>query len=192
MLHGLTSPWIPENPLLTHNYQLNHVDMDLWSKIQENVGAYGHTSAQSGPLIFIIMMRRLQANSQLVVTSLCSKLKAINIKDYDEEAMMHSGQTFLQSQIDCHNGVVRLLKFYQTTSNRQLNGLFCQEHLDSLQKSLTQGLNAHLQPNTIPSTANIYYTIIGRTVAGLNCWQAILPMLPIRSQILQTLPYGIL
>lgn len=109
-----TSPWICENLSLTHNYLLNHMDKDLWSEVQEDMAAYENTSARGGRMIFSIMMRHLQANSQLVVTSLCSKLKAINIKDYNGEDFSVA-VTHIRSVVKClqslkltdHNGVVR-------------------------------------------------------------------------------------
>lgn len=148
-LHGLMK-WLFRRSVrtfFTHNYLLNHMDKALWSKVLENMAAYEHI------YVFIIMMQHLQANFQVVVTSLCSKLKAINIKNYDRENLSKT-MTHIRSVVKClcmlklndYNGVVR--KKCKEWKRKQWN--------TNKEKIIRKKMQMHICPLVSPWTNKFY------------------------------------
>jgi len=78
-------PGFKENLSLSFDYLQNHMELDLWEKINEDIKKNRGSLAYGGSLVFTYMMERLQANSMLVIGSLQSILRTLRIDGYEEK-----------------------------------------------------------------------------------------------------------
>ena len=175
-----TSPWFRENLSLSFDYLANHMERDLWGKVQEDAEPYHRTHAQGGPLIFIIMMNRLQSNSLLVVSSLQDRLKLLRLEDYDGEdvsKLVSHVRGILKrlrslERKDAQGRLINptipqdlsktLMTVFQTSSDDKFNRLFELRELQCIERAMYEGDTAYGPPEEALQTAEkIYQSLSG-------------------------------
>lgn len=159
------------------------MSINLWGQVMQDADSYKGTQSYGGPLLFLLMMRRLQVNSMLVVDSLQNKLKTLRIDDYKGEdvgelcghikAIIRRLRTLERHN---ENGIVvttlpedlgkTLIQLFQTSSDAKFNQIFRQKELAAFEESLTRGNAAYGDPETILNLAFRIYTNIYSSEEG--------------------------
>ena len=168
------APWFRENLSLTHQYLSNHMSASLWGKILEDSQPYVDTQAAGGPLVFALLMKRLQVNSQLAVETIQRKLKTLRIDQYQGESVddmvshiraMITRLKSLEKRVDgrvVHSNVPHdinktLLTLFQTSSDKTFNEVFHAKEVNSYEKAISEGDSAYGTPETILDLATKVY-----------------------------------
>ena len=167
-------PWFRENLSLSYDYFCNHMTPQLWGKVLEDMLPYKDTQGMGGPLVFLLMMKRLQVNSQLVVETIQRQLKTLRIDQYQGESVddlvshirtMLTRLKSLEKRIDGkvvfshvpHDIGKTLISLFQTSSDPKFNEVFHNKEINAYENALTQGDAAYGTPDTILDLATSIY-----------------------------------
>jgi hypothetical protein len=92
-----TPPWIPQNLQMNVEFFENNMSEDLWQAVQQMYKDYP-VAQQGGPLVFILMMHKLQKNNDMCLKNLakCTETLDIHIgrSDMNEGRMLKESHTY--------------------------------------------------------------------------------------------------
>ena len=119
-----------QNLKLTQEFMANHTTERLWEKCLETYESYP-PEEQGGPLIFIIMIKKLVSDTESAVTLLQGTIEKIKITDYEGENVGRAVSHILAAykRLKAVNKVPediskKLITVFQTSSVPEFNELF--------------------------------------------------------------------
>ena len=142
------------------------------------------TQTLGGPLAFLLMMKRLQADSIVVIDTLKMKLKSLRIDEYQGENISNlvshirsiCNRLRTLEKRDDEGKVIEptiptdigktLIKLFQTSSDKKFNDLFQLKELNAFEKALTEGDKAYGSIDDILNYAHLVYTNITASKEG--------------------------
>ena len=179
------SPWFKENLSLSCDYLFNHMEKDLYAKILEDYQPYENTIQAGGPLLFKLIMTRIQSTTMLVVESLQKKIKSLSLMDYpgeDVSQLVSHVKAVLRrlrglEQKDANGNVIGhrhvpdtiakdLITAFQTSSSPKFNMVFYQKEIEALQQSITLGNQAYGNPDQLLQQAEAFYLTLLQSSEG--------------------------
>ena len=147
------APYIRENLSLTYTFLKSNTDDTLWAKCLSACEAYP-ADAQGGPLMFSLLMRRIQNTTETALTHLVEKIKNIKLSSIDGENVetvvllvkaalklvdRASKQDVVRLPLDFPK---TLLDVYQTSSVPEFNALFSRLVIEAQTAQYVHGGNA--------------------------------------------------
>lgn len=124
-----------QNLNLTFEFLLNHTTDRLWEKCMEAYEEYP-TEEQGGPLMFLIMIKKLVIDNESAVTYLKTKVEKMKLSDFEGEDVGRAVSLLLGAykRLRALDKVPddlpkKLIKIFQTSSNAKFNELF--SHLET-------------------------------------------------------------
>jgi uncharacterized membrane protein YgcG len=137
--YAKSNPWIGENFVLTLDCIRNNTEEDLFAKcIEEMTNGYP-VDAHGGPLMLMLILRRIQSSSESTITSLIKQIEHLKIskikgENVDEAVtLIRSAYDFMIACSNEHHSYVpdgfpkTVLRVFQTTSVDLFNQTFKEE-----------------------------------------------------------------
>ena len=162
--------YVHENLSITQQFLKLNTDDTLWNKALEDMQDYPH-SAHGGPLMFVLIMRRIQDSSAMAIDHVLKQIRNLKIsdilgEDVDEAVSMIRSvyNLMLNTSTERHNYVPddfprTVLTIFQTSSVAEFNKIFEDEERDVIRQSYKQ--NGRLEFPTVQATlllaSNLYH-----------------------------------
>jgi len=162
--------YIQENLSITQQFLKNNTEDTLWNKALEDAQSYP-TQSHGGPLMFVLLMKRIQDSSAIALAHLLTQIRNLKISDLQGEdvdeavSMIRSVYNLmLNTSTDRHNYVPddfpkNVLSIFQTTSVGDFNKMFEQEERDIIRAGYKSNGRLVYPPveDTLQLATNLYH-----------------------------------
>ncbi|KAG7361171.1 hypothetical protein IV203_036271 [Nitzschia inconspicua] len=168
-----TPKWYKSNLELTADYFRNHMDVDLYEKVNEEYQRL-LPSQKGGPVLLFMMIRRLLSNNDTLVHALTSKIQGLKLSTYPGEDV-DKAVTHLRTLVRCLKKLKRrnadgheidlvpfdltkqLYGILQTSSCDDFNSMIRTAFLNDQHAVLTRGISHWSDPEEVLSMAQTLY-----------------------------------